>query len=93
MNWFSLVLGSLAVYRLARMIAMEDGPFNLFMKLRSFWGDRLGWEHWISQGFLCPLCLSFWIAGLALLAPEWLLQWFGLAGAVSVIHLFLVERR
>lgn len=78
--WF--VAAVLAVYRAARMLALEDGPFTIFAALR----DRVGQRTWVGRGLRCPLCIGFWAAALAawLIGPvswqEWLLLWGGIAG-------------
>lgn len=83
-----LLLAVLATYRVARMIASEDGPFEVFLHLRS-WAHRRG--GWIARGTQCILCLSFWLAWLAaLLVPLERPQTFVLfalatAGGVVVI--------
>lgn len=84
-----LVLATLAVYRVAYMVTTEDGPLNVFTIWR-------GWvfEHypdtWIDRGMNCVLCASFWLslpAALAMSTPaQLLLVWFGMAGAIVVIH-------
>lgn len=84
-----------AVYRIARMLASEEGPFSIFDK----WRNLFIQPNWIGRGMRCPLCISFW-AGLFLAA---LLFWFpseiievgvvgiGFSGAAS--FLYLLERR
>lgn len=59
-------LVALAVYRLAWMLAREDGPFNIFERVRCWLGKRagagkgLGWT--IAELFNCVHCLGFWLA-------------------------------
>lgn len=61
---WALVL-TLAVYRLALMIATEDGPFDFFYGIRDITLGTLGDKHWITRGIYCPLCVGFWISLLA----------------------------
>lgn len=88
--WF--VIAVFAVYRAARMLAYEDGPFDLFAWLR----DRLGQKSWVGRGWRCPLCLGWWGAALAayLIGPqswrEWLILWGGIAGAQVVLWKYLI---
>ena len=91
-----LIVAALAVYRLSRMVAWEDGPGRVFARLRekaatdydqegepsNFWGALLS----------CPLCLSVWLGlilgPLVLLWPAvtmWILMPFALSGAATVI--------
>ncbi len=53
-----LVLAIFAVFRLAKMIAQEEGPFSIFDKIRSI-GKNV---HWWQDGINCPYCISFWLA-------------------------------
>lgn len=82
------VAAGLAVYRIARLVTQEDGPFDVFSALR----DRVGQANWVGRGLHCVLCASFWLAlPAALLLPwagwrELVLLWLGLAGAAVVIY-------
>ena len=87
MSFINFILAALAVYRLAYLISIENGPFMVFARLREFVGKRLGWDSWISLGLACPLCISFWLS----LAAAWLLgggllEGLGIAGAILIVH-------
>jgi hypothetical protein len=69
---------ALAVYRTARMLALEAGPFELFARWRG-WAEERGAPEWMIEGFGCPLCLSFWLSWAAAL----LLPWQGVAWYVA----------
>ena len=63
----AILLAGVAVYRVAKMIATEEGPFSLFLRFRNgFVG-----EGWIERGIRCPLCMGFWLA----LLPALLIAW------------------
>lgn len=85
---FYFVLASLATYRAARMVAMEDGPFDVFTRLQ----ERIDQKTWIGRGLRCTLCVSFWLAlpAALLVGPadprELLLLWGGIAGSVVIVH-------
>ncbi len=83
-TFLACIVATLAVYRVSHIITREDGPFDLFMRLRSWIG--LPSRNWFAKGFNCILCVSFWLAfGLAaLLGWAW---WMGLgiAGGVQLI--------
>lgn len=89
-----LILAILAVYRIAHMVAQEDGPFDVFARIRSIPTP----ESWVARGLSCVLCISFWVSLLAALLlahqdatmqrSETLLTWLGIAGAVMVLHLW-----
>ena len=84
---FYAVLATLAVYRAARLLAFEDGPFDVLAAVRA----RVGQRTWIGRGLHCPLCLGFWGAALAawLIGPAdwraWLILWGGIAGAQTLL--------
>jgi hypothetical protein len=57
MRFYRLLLGSLAVWRVTHLLNAEDGPGEVFVRLRDvagegFWGQLLD----------CFYCLSVWIA-------------------------------
>jgi hypothetical protein len=65
---FYLLLVGLAVYRAAYMVVKEEGPFSIFVKLRSI--DQ--YQHtWVGRGLNCPNCVSFWL-GLIVAICWWL---------------------
>ena len=57
MKFYWLALGTLAVWRVTHILNAEDGPGDVFVRLRKlagrgFWGDLLD----------CFYCLSMWVA-------------------------------
>jgi hypothetical protein len=85
-DWLIFLLALLGTYRLAHMIAMEDGPFDAF----SAWRDKVGQSSWVGRGLHCPLCLSFWLAlPMALAWQVSVISWLGIAGGCLVLHLAL----
>lgn len=81
-----LLLGSLGVYRLARMIATEEGPFGAFEAWRDLIERSFGAESWVTNGFNCPLCISFWLAlAVAVMAGQWWL-WLPIAGGACFLQ-------
>ncbi|MDR7151348.1 hypothetical protein J2W49_003324 [Hydrogenophaga palleronii] len=89
--WFEAVLSVLAVWRLARLLARERGPFDFVSRLHvAAAGTRL------ADGLACVHCLALWLAVLpaALLAPGWaegLLLWLAVAGGASAVELAAKE--
>lgn len=89
------ILIALATYRTARMVALEDGPGDVFPALRNWAARRfVGVEiapgmladHWIARGLACPLCVGFWIAPLmaaAWVVLPWAVIWLAIAGAAA----------
>lgn len=86
----SYVIAVLAVYRAARMLSLEDGPFDLFVGVR----ERISQKNWVGRGVRCPLCVGFWVSILpaAYLASSvgwFFLLWFGISGGAVAVHKYL----
>lgn len=84
--WLLLPLATLAVYRLARMVtsASEEGPFGVLATVRQW--ATLHQQSWVARGWLCFLCVTFWLSlAVSLLLPlSWpdrVIAWWGMAGA------------
>lgn len=84
-----LILAAFAIYRLARMLALEEGPFRWFAWIQERTEKQ---DTWVKRGLHCPACLSFWFALIATLfflplsLPAFLLTWWGLAGAAFALY-------
>jgi hypothetical protein len=86
--WFGLVLGILATWRLAHLLAHEDGPWDLMLRLRVALGDGT-----FGRLLDCFYCVSLWVAlpislAVGRNALECGLAWLALSGAAC-----LLERR
>lgn len=99
MTPLTAILAALGAYRLAYLVAYEDGPADGATHLRTFVARRWG-GTWLHRGVHCPLCVSCWTAlllvGLVASGVWWLLlmvQWLGVAGAALVLHLWLHKER
>jgi hypothetical protein len=84
--WFQFVVCVLATWRLAHLLALEDGPFDVVVRLRRWVGDG-----WFGQTMDCPYCLSIWIAPpLALLLADtltgWVIAWWAISGGASLLE-------
>lgn len=92
MDGLRLVLGVLVVWRVTHLLAAEDGPWDIVIRLR----QRAGAGVW-GRLLDCFYCLSLWIAApLALLLgggwAERLLLWPALsAGAILVQRVTMRE--
>jgi uncharacterized protein DUF1360 len=80
-----LILCALAVWRLAHLLAREDGPFDVIFKLRQRAGKGV-----LGSLLDCFYCLSLWIAipFTLVLSREWLtgiVTWLALSGAASLL--------
>lgn len=93
MDRLTVPIAALATYRLARMVASEEGPFGVFTRLRGACDPDQ--KTWIGRGLNCPMCVGFWIAApLAYLAGErTLLAWWGIAGAQALLQGWENRRR
>jgi hypothetical protein len=56
-TWLRCVLAALAVWRLTHLLAAEDGPWDLILRVRRALGDTI-WGKMLD----CFNCLSLWIA-------------------------------
>lgn len=87
-----LILAALNVYRLTLLISKEEGPGDIFGKLRTLAGvktDQYSNDYgtnWISRGMLCPYCLSVWI-GLFVALALWAAVHFGYSELVFYLLL------
>lgn len=87
------LLAMLATYRLSRMLAVEDGPGDMFVRFRTWvWKIGRGRRDGLYKGLACPLCLSVWIGAIiALILPwntpmEYALTTLALSGAAVVLY-------
>lgn len=66
MTWLTFLVAILAAYRLAHMIAREEGPFSVFANIRG----RLDPNQatWLGRGISCAACVSVWTSLLMVLA-------------------------
>ena len=82
----NFVLAVFATWRVTHLLANEDGPADLIVKLRVALGDSLA-----GKLMDCFNCLSLWIAAPAALfvarAPlAWLFIWLALSGAACLLQ-------
>lgn len=82
--WSLFAVGALATWRVAHLIAREDGPADVVFRVRLAAGQGL-----LAQAMDCFHCVALWVAApLALViadsAATWLLAWLALAGAASL---------
>jgi len=71
MQFFELLIMVLATWRLASMFVSEDGPFDVFRRIRSLFGVTHHDDGSVNQIpdktlpklFTCMWCMSVWMAG------------------------------
>lgn len=71
MDFKRFIILSLACYRLAQLIANDDGPLSIFGRIRrgvdrkakaeQEEGRGLIWQS-VSDGINCPFCVGVWVA-------------------------------
>ncbi len=84
--WIRLVLAVLVVWRVTHLLASEDGPADLIVRLRAWLGAR-----WAGKLMDCFNCLSFWVAAPTALFVsrkplDWLFTWLALSGAACLLE-------
>jgi len=67
MGFFTLVVASLATFRLALLVTREHGPMRLFDRLRKVPPPHSN----ARKGLECPWCMSVWIAAAVTLFVWW----------------------
>jgi hypothetical protein len=92
MQFYFLILGILAVWRITHLLNAEDGPWDLLARLRRLAGEGV-WGSLLD----CFYCLSIWIAapfayGLGNDWRERLLLWPALSGAAILAERLTVNR-
>jgi Protein of unknown function (DUF1360) len=90
--WFRLVIAILATWRVAHLVAREDGPFDIIVKLRVRAGNAP-----LGQLMDCPYCLSIWVAlpfafMIANTVIAWIAAWLAISGGASLLE-HALERR
>ncbi|MBZ5523142.1 MAG: DUF1360 domain-containing protein [Acidobacteriia bacterium] len=88
----ALVIATLAVWRVTHLFWGEDGPWDVFVRLR-----RLAGDSFFGSLLDCFYCLSLWIAA----PPAWLLGhtwlergflWLALSGGAILLERISAER-
>jgi hypothetical protein len=88
---FQFVVAILATWRVAHLVAREDGPFDAIVWLRT----RAGAGN-LGRLMDCPHCVGLWIAmpfawSLASTPVAWIAAWLGISGGASLAQR-LIER-
>ena len=85
-DWLRIVLAVLATWRVAHLIAREDGPFDVVLSLRGRVGNGT-----LGRLMDCPYCLSIWVAApwatwIAHDPVEWIAVWLATSGGASLLE-------
>jgi len=86
LSFTTLLIAILAVWRITHLFSGEDGPGDIFLRLR-----RLAGRNFFGQLLDCFYCLSLWFAAPAgwILGATWLqrvLLWLGLSGGAILLE-------
>lgn len=83
---FRFVLAVLATWRVAHLLAHEDGPAEVIYRIRrrmgaGFWGKLMD----------CFLCLSLWVAAavaffVASHPVDWIMSWLAISGGACLLE-------
>ena len=92
MTWLTTLVAVLAAYRLAHMIAREEGPFSVFAWIRGKLDPNQA--TWIGRGLNCAACVSVWTSLVMVLAilylPEVIMIpiafWLAVAGGGLILN-------
>jgi hypothetical protein len=85
-RWFAFTLVVLATWRLTHLIAEEDGPGDIVVRIRRALGDSF-----FGKLMDCFYCLSLWVAApfaciLTTKWTEWPLVWLALSAAACLLE-------
>ena len=85
-DWLRVALAILATWRVAHLIAREDGPFDVVLRVRARAGHGV-----LGQLMDCPYCLSLWVAApwavwIAHGPAEWIAVWLATSGGASLLE-------
>lgn len=86
--WWRLLVAALATWRLAHLLVVEDGPFDLAARLRA---QLQGGPFGLGRVLDCLHCTSLWLAApLACFVTtepgQWWAVWLALSGAAGLAH-------
>jgi hypothetical protein len=84
--WLRLVVAVLATWRVTHLLALEDGPWRVLVRLRARLGDGV-----LGALMDCFQCLSLWVAMafVPAVTREWSLAvpvWLALSGAACLLE-------
>lgn len=88
-----LILCVLASFRIAQLIALDDGPIYIFDAIRRLFGRMAAGEYHsfktsLADLFHCPYCVGIWSSALMIVllvyptvVGDIILLWLGISGA------------
>ena len=90
--WARFAISTLACWRVAELLANEDGPGDIVARLR----ERLG-PGTLGRLMDCFQCVSVWVAAplafyVAGLSRDWPAVWLAISGAACILHRILPDK-
>lgn len=84
-RFFWLIAGAFAVWRVTHLLAAEDGPFQVFVRLR-----RAAGSGFLGELLDCFQCLSLWVAAPAAVWagqtwPDRIVLWLAWSGGAILL--------
>lgn len=84
--WFELTIAILATWRISHLVAREDGPWDVVLRVRGRAGTSM-----IGRLMDCPYCLSLWVAvPMAFIVGSGWVQrgvlWLAISGGSSLLE-------
>jgi hypothetical protein len=93
MNWFLLVLGAMATFRLSHLITIERGPLAIFERFRARMPGGRGSVKELVNCIWCfsltasaIVCLILWAGGMQMAWDFWILHWLAFSSVSLLIH-------
>lgn len=97
-NYLDLIILGLATWRISSIVVNEDGPFDIFFKMRAKMGitalDPVPETFWAGL-FGCVYCLSVWVGAILILSAimdKMVTVYLMLPFALSAIAVILEEK-
>jgi len=101
MTSWRLFLAILACYRLAQLLPLDDGPGEVFKRVRCWTGKRAAAGGWVglAEFVRCPYCIGVWLALVLAIMVAWpttagdvFLTWWGIAGGHTALETMMTPR-
>lgn len=87
---WAFLLAVLAAYRISRIIVLEDGPLDVFARVRGRIDPAQ--KTWVGRGLACVICVSFWVSLIIalIIGASWL-EWLAMSAAIVLWREVIVK--
>lgn len=91
-----LILYGLFVYRVARLLTRENGPFDILERFRRLFGKlsykNMLWKS-VAELLICPYCLGVWISAIIVWVSgrsdlQYVLWVFSVSGLQTLLQVY-----